>query len=68
MHKLISNGTTNAGLATLAAGCRGLTSMSLSGCDNITDVGVASLAARCRGVTSMVLSSYGPQRVVARAE
>ena len=40
--------STDAGLASLAAGCGTLTAVVISCCTNITDVELASLAAGCR--------------------
>ena len=46
---------TDAGLAHLAGGCGGLTSVDLFECVNITDAGLAHLAGGCRGLTSVDL-------------
>ena len=49
VQKLIFVNITDAGLASLAGGCGGLTSVNLNGCVKITDAGLASLAGGCAG-------------------
>ena len=56
VQKLIFVNIKDAGLASLAGGCGGLTSVDLSDCVNITDAGLASLAGGCGGLTSVDLS------------
>ena len=47
---------TDAGLASLAAGCSAITTLDLSCCNQITDTGLASLAAGCSAITTLNLS------------
>ena len=56
VRKLIFEQITDAGLASLAAGCEGLTSVNLKLCGNITDAGLASLAAGCEDLTDVNLA------------
>merc|ERR1711865_262023 len=46
---------TDARLASLAAGCRAITIMDLTFCDQVTDKGLASLAAGCSAITTLCL-------------
>merc|ERR1712166_546800 len=48
---------TDAGLASLAAGCPAITTLSLVCCDKFTDAGLASLAAGCSAITTLDLSA-----------
>ena len=47
---------TNAGLASLAAGCTAITTLNLHGCRQIGDAGLKSLAAGCTAITTLNLS------------
>merc|ERR1712166_430386 len=46
---------TDTGLASLAAGCRAITTLDLSECSQITDTGLASLTAGCSAITTLYL-------------
>merc|ERR1712166_521122 len=46
---------TDTGLASLAAGCRAITTLDLSECSQITDTGLASLTAGCTSITTLDL-------------
>ena len=47
---------TDAGLASLAAGCPAITLLTLGGCDQITDTGLASLTAGCPAIITLKLT------------
>ena len=47
---------TDAGLASLAAGCTAITTLYLSCCNQVGDAGLASLAAGCTAITTLYLS------------
>merc|ERR1712166_132035 len=53
------NDVTDTGLASLAAGCRAITTLDLFDCKQITDIGLASLAAGCSAITTLNLGGCG---------
>ena len=52
---------TDAGLASLAAGCSTITTLDLSFCFKITDTGLASLIPGCSAITTLDLRTQGWQ-------
>ena len=53
-----STGFTDASLAAIGETCKGLTSIDMSGNENITDVGIASLTQGCREIKAISVTSY----------